>query len=58
MPACQFALPRPICGRRLTMSDGHCVPSLFLVRHGESAGNVARDYAEAEGKDVIEISNS
>jgi len=29
---------------------------LFLVRHGESAGNVARDAAEAAGVPLIEIS--
>src|SRR5438270_2350177 len=29
--------------------------SLWLLRHGESAGNVARDAAEASGLDMIEI---
>ncbi len=28
---------------------------LWIVRHGESAGNVARDQAEAEGRAVIDI---
>ena len=28
---------------------------LLLVRHAESAGNVARDKAEAAGLDVIDI---
>lgn len=29
--------------------------SVWIVRHGESAGNVARDAAEAAGKPIIEI---
>lgn len=29
--------------------------SLFLVRHGESSGNVARDEAEATGAEIIDI---
>lgn len=29
--------------------------SLWLIRHGESSGNVARDLAEAEGASVIDI---
>jgi 2,3-bisphosphoglycerate-dependent phosphoglycerate mutase len=29
--------------------------SLWVVRHGESAGNVARDLAEAEGHELIDI---
>ncbi|HEX2578336.1 MAG TPA: histidine phosphatase family protein [Aquihabitans sp.] len=40
------------------MSDGRrgsWPRSLLLARHGESAGNVARDLAEAEGLEVIDI---
>jgi broad specificity phosphatase PhoE len=33
----------------------HWPAELLLVRHGESAGNVARDLAEAEGLEVIDI---
>ena len=31
------------------------IPNLWLVRHGQSAGNVARDAAEASGANVIEL---
>lgn len=37
------------------MSSGSWPASLLLVRHGESAGNVARDAAEANGDLVIAI---
>jgi broad specificity phosphatase PhoE len=37
------------------MSTGSWPASLLLVRHGESAGNVARDAAEAAGEAVIDI---
>jgi len=39
-----------------SLSDRVRWPSeLLLVRHGESAGNVARDLAEAQGLEVIDI---
>ncbi len=37
------------------MSTGSWPASLLLIRHGESAGNVARDSAEAAGAAVIDI---
>jgi broad specificity phosphatase PhoE len=37
------------------MGSGSWPSSLLLVRHGESAGNVARDLAEANGDLVIDI---
>src|SRR5687767_1839900 len=37
------------------MSAGSWPESLLLVRHGESAGNVARDEAEASGAALIDI---
>jgi broad specificity phosphatase PhoE len=30
---------------------------LYIVRHGQSAGNVARDHAEANGDDLIALNN-
>jgi 2,3-bisphosphoglycerate-dependent phosphoglycerate mutase len=36
---------------------GHWPSELFLVRHGESAGNVARDAAEAAGAAWIDIAD-
>jgi broad specificity phosphatase PhoE len=35
--------------------DDRWPKSLWLVRHGESSGNVARDLAEGEGRSVIDI---
>ncbi|HUP85432.1 MAG TPA: histidine phosphatase family protein [Acidimicrobiales bacterium] len=37
------------------MTDALWPSSLLIVRHGESAGNVARDKAEAEGLPMIDI---
>lgn len=37
------------------MTDQRWPDSVWLARHGESAGNVARDLAEAEHRDVIDI---
>jgi broad specificity phosphatase PhoE len=37
------------------MSEQHWPNRLWLVRHGESAGNVARDTAESSGSFVIDI---
>jgi probable phosphoglycerate mutase len=43
-------------GRLLTMSDSITLPrSLWLVRHGESAGNVARDAAHAAKQVRIDL---
>src|ERR1700741_2815245 len=39
---------RPIGGDE-TMAEQHWPRSLWIVRHGESAGNVARDAADAAG---------
>ncbi|MDF3069597.1 MAG: phosphoglycerate mutase [Polyangiaceae bacterium] len=41
--------------RELPSSPIPCPKSVWLVRHGESAGNVARDAAEQGGKHTIEI---
>jgi probable phosphoglycerate mutase len=38
-----------------TGHDSPGLPPLWLVRHGESAGNVARDHAEATGAGTIEL---
>lgn len=38
------------------MSSGRCPERLWIIRHGESAGNVARDAAHARGDDRIELS--
>jgi len=37
------------------MFESMAMPPLILVRHGESAGNVAREQAEAAAADVIDI---
>jgi broad specificity phosphatase PhoE len=36
-------------------SEFHAPRSLLLVRHAQSAGNVARDHAEANGEELIDI---
>jgi broad specificity phosphatase PhoE len=41
------------CGR---MTTARLPERLWIVRHGESAGNVARDAAQARGDDRIELS--
>ena len=39
-----------------TGPDAPWPASLWVVRHGESAGNVARDQAEAEGRERLDLS--
>ena len=39
------------------MTDAIWPSRLLIVRHGESAGNVARDKAEAEGLPMIDIAD-
>src|ERR1700741_4529289 len=45
---------RPIGGDE-TMAEQHWPRSLWIVRHGESAGNVARDAADAAGLPMVDI---
>ena len=40
-----------------TGPDAPWPASLWVVRHGESAGNVARDAAEAEGLERLDLSH-
>ncbi|MEJ7710403.1 MAG: DUF1016 N-terminal domain-containing protein [Pyrinomonadaceae bacterium] len=39
----------------ILMSEQHLPDIVWLIRHGESAGNVARDLAEAAGDPVIKL---
>jgi probable phosphoglycerate mutase len=51
-----LALPAALCWAGVSTSTKQSWPAqLWLVRHGESAGNVARDAAEAAGVASIDI---
>jgi len=50
------SVPRSNVGKRDGMSTFRWPSRLWIVRHGESAGNVARDVAHANGADRIELS--
>src|SRR5687768_8549943 len=51
--SCRVARPRR--GRSTVVQQSTWPESLWIVRHGESSGNVARDRAEAEQLEVIDI---
>jgi broad specificity phosphatase PhoE len=41
----------------MTLHSGSVGGKLYVARHGQSAGNVARDHAEANGDDLIALDN-
>jgi broad specificity phosphatase PhoE len=56
IPACAFT-NSALVGRSFAVTQAIWPSRLYLVRHGESAGNVARDRAEAAGLPMIDIAD-